>query len=282
MPPSGGSKFKGPRQRPLLPLRAVHVLKPPALPGDTYCSDAAMEDNPMMYGSIPAGGEGTRMQPLGFSKELLLVEGRAVIEHLIERMLLAGIDDIFINTSSDKLDLVTYLSSKSPYSSKCVFMFRERRGLLDAVVQPRQFLRDDDEIYFGLPDTVWYPKNCFSQLAAFEGAVSLGLFDTGSPEKFDSVYIDNRNIVQSIRVKDPLSKTKWTWGIGRIRVGEISKIICHDDVILKKQILMGEALDIYSRHNVVTALRFEGSAYIDIGEPQEYKRVEQFISKYGK
>ena len=36
MPPSGGSKFKGPRQRPLLPLRAVHVLKPPALPGDTY------------------------------------------------------------------------------------------------------------------------------------------------------------------------------------------------------------------------------------------------------
>ena len=33
---SGGSKFKGPRQRPLLPLRVVHFLKPPALPGDTY------------------------------------------------------------------------------------------------------------------------------------------------------------------------------------------------------------------------------------------------------
>ena len=35
-PPSGGYKLKGPRQRPLLPLRAVHILKPPALPGDTY------------------------------------------------------------------------------------------------------------------------------------------------------------------------------------------------------------------------------------------------------
>jgi putative transposase len=33
MPPSGGSKLNGPRQRPLLPLRAVHFLKPPALPG---------------------------------------------------------------------------------------------------------------------------------------------------------------------------------------------------------------------------------------------------------
>jgi hypothetical protein len=41
MPPSGGSKFKGPRQRPLLPLRAVHVLKPPALPGDTYSASQA-------------------------------------------------------------------------------------------------------------------------------------------------------------------------------------------------------------------------------------------------
>ena len=35
-PPTGGAKFKGPRQRPLLPLRAAQDLKPPALPGDTY------------------------------------------------------------------------------------------------------------------------------------------------------------------------------------------------------------------------------------------------------
>jgi REP element-mobilizing transposase RayT len=35
-PPLGGSKLNRPRQRPVLPLRAVHVLKPPALPGDTY------------------------------------------------------------------------------------------------------------------------------------------------------------------------------------------------------------------------------------------------------
>ena len=32
----GGSKFQGPRQGPLPPLRAAPILKPPALPGDTY------------------------------------------------------------------------------------------------------------------------------------------------------------------------------------------------------------------------------------------------------
>ena len=35
-PPLGGSKLNGPRQRPFLPLRAAQILKPPALPGDTY------------------------------------------------------------------------------------------------------------------------------------------------------------------------------------------------------------------------------------------------------
>src|ERR1700739_1389227 len=34
--PLWGCKLKGPRQRPLPPLRAAPILKPPALPGDTY------------------------------------------------------------------------------------------------------------------------------------------------------------------------------------------------------------------------------------------------------
>ncbi len=58
----------------------------------------------MIYGSIPAGGRGTRLQPIGFSKELAYVGGKAIIEHLIERMVIAGIKNIFINTASDKTD----------------------------------------------------------------------------------------------------------------------------------------------------------------------------------
>ena len=56
-----------------------------------------------MWGIIPAAGNGTRIQPLAFSKELLPVgsrfEGgterpRAVSEYLIERMLQGGADKI--------------------------------------------------------------------------------------------------------------------------------------------------------------------------------------------
>jgi dTDP-glucose pyrophosphorylase len=53
-----------------------------------------------MWGIIPAAGNGTRIQPLAFSKELLPVGGRlsgdgnarpkAVSEFLVDRMALAG------------------------------------------------------------------------------------------------------------------------------------------------------------------------------------------------
>jgi UTP-glucose-1-phosphate uridylyltransferase len=57
----------------------------------------------MMWGIVPAAGNGTRIQPLAFSKELLPVGSRvesgverprAVSEYLVERMLRAGADRI--------------------------------------------------------------------------------------------------------------------------------------------------------------------------------------------
>lgn len=172
----------------------------------------------MKYGSIPAGGQGLRLQPIGFSKELVPVAGRAVIEYLIERMVFAGIDKIFINTAEDKADLIRYLSSKSPHAEKLIFLVRPRRGLLDGIVLPEQFLREDDVLYFGLPDTIWYPTNAFAQLDQINANLVLGLFDTGTPERFDSVVIDTKNRIQSIEVKVKKPKTKWTWAIGKMTV----------------------------------------------------------------
>ena len=57
---------------------------------------------------------------------------------------------------------------------------RPRRGLLDGIILPQQFLREDDELYFGLPDTIWYPKDGFAQLDKLKGELVLGLFDTGT------------------------------------------------------------------------------------------------------
>ena len=70
-----------------------------------------------MWGIIPAAGNGTRIQPLAFSKELLPVGSRldggterprAVSEYLIERMLRAGADKICFVISPWKSDILQY------------------------------------------------------------------------------------------------------------------------------------------------------------------------------
>lgn len=223
----------------------------------------------MKYGSIPAGGLGLRLQPIGFSKELAPVGRRAVIEYLIERMLIAGITKIFINTAEDKTDLIRYLSTKSPYASHLIFLVRPRRGLLDGIILPQQFLRPDDELYFGLPDTIWYPKNGFAQLDQLKGELILGLFDTGTPNRFDSVVIDQKNRIQSIEVKVAKPKTKWTWVMGKLSV-RVARL-------LQPNPLFGASLHEYCQTNPGYAIELAGSSCLDIGIPDDYAKAESFV-----
>jgi dTDP-glucose pyrophosphorylase len=234
----------------------------------------------LKFGSIPAGGEGTRMQPLGFSKELLPVDGKAVIEHLIERMVLAGVDKIFVNISSNKSDIVQYISEKSPYADNCIFMVRERKGLLDGVVQPRPFLRGGNRLYFGLPDTIWFPKDGFQRIDADSSDVSLGLFDSGTPEKFDAVYANKDGVVHSIVVKHPEPTTKWTWGIGSMAVDMIDTLLTIAEKIPSENVLMGEVLDRFAKDHRVVSTKIAKSSYIDIGEPKQFRKVEDFVQSY--
>ena len=233
----------------------------------------------MRYGSIPAGGLGTRLQPLGFSKELAPVARRAVIEYLIERLILAGIDKIFINTAEDKLDLIRYLAHKSPYKNNLIFLVRERQGLLDGIVLPEQFLREDDELYFGLPDTLWYPKDGFVQLDTLPGELVLGLFDTGTPKRFDSVVIDKDSKIQSIEVKVPAPKSKWTWAMGKLSVRS-ARLLRQFTSELGDHPLFGQAMHLYCQKHPGFALQLPASHCLDIGTPDDYAKAEAFVKAY--
>src|ERR687885_110545 len=133
-----------------------------------------------MWGIIPAAGQGSRMQPLAFSKELLPVgsraEGdrerpRAVSEYLVERLVLGGATRICFVISPGKSDILEYYGG-SVFSADVFY-----------AVQPRPA---------GLCDAV------------FRAAPLIG--------SGDDVLVDDDGTVVEIQVKDPHPRSTWVWG----------------------------------------------------------------------
>src|SRR4051795_8580810 len=118
-----------------------------------------------MWGIVPAAGQGSRMQPLAFSKELLPVgsrtEGdrerpRAVSEYLMERMVLGGASRICFVISPGKSDILEYYGGMAYSATLCYAVQPEPRGLCDAIFRALPVIDDRSPVMVGLPDTIWF------------------------------------------------------------------------------------------------------------------------------
>jgi glucose-1-phosphate thymidylyltransferase len=172
-----------------------------------------------MWGIIPAAGVGSRIQPLAFSKELLPVgtrmEGglerpRAVSEHLIDRMIMAGVDKICFVIAPGKADIINYYGARIGPASIAYVMQDEPAGLCDAIFRAVPFVRADEPVLVGLPDTVWFPEDGLALLPNDE--LCFLLFPTDHPEYFDAVATDATGRVEEVQVKRKDARSDWIWG----------------------------------------------------------------------
>src|SRR5215217_6698153 len=160
------------------------------------------------WGIVPAAGQGSRMQPLAFSKELLPVgsraEGdrerpRAVSEYLVERLVLGGADKICFVISPGKSDILEYYGG-SVFSAELFYAVQPRpAGLCDAVFRAAPLIGRDDFVLVGLPDTVWYPEDALAHLP--DAPLSFLCFPVQQPQFFDAVVADEGGHVEQIQVK---------------------------------------------------------------------------------
>ncbi|TIP50258.1 MAG: nucleotidyltransferase family protein [Mesorhizobium sp.] len=147
-----------------------------------------------MLGIVPAAGRGSRIQPLGFSKELLPVGSRldgqterpcAVSEYLVRRMVRNGVDRICFIIGSGKSDILEYYAAG--YDNAAAIF----------VAQPS-------------PVGIWFPEDGFCRLA--DDRLSFLMFPVDRPELFDAVVLDATGRVEQIQVKQADVATNWVWG----------------------------------------------------------------------
>ncbi|MBF0394879.1 MAG: nucleotidyltransferase family protein [Alphaproteobacteria bacterium] len=167
---------------------------------------------------VPAAGRGSRIQPLGFSKELLPLGGRgerprAVGEHLLERMILGGADKICFVIAPGKSDILEYFGGAYGPASIAYVVQPRPAGLCDAIFRALPLVAPDEPVLVGLPDTVWFPE---AALADLPDGLSFLLFPVERPELFDAVVLDDRQRVREIQVKTADAASNWVWGAFRM------------------------------------------------------------------
>jgi len=172
-----------------------------------------------MWGIVPAAGQGSRIQPLAFSKELLPVGSRddagrerprAVSEYLVERLVLGGADKICFIIAPGKSDILEYYGGGA-FSARIFYGVQpEPAGLCDALFRALPLIDPDEDVLVGLPDTIWFPADALAHLP--QGPLSFLLFPVARPELFDAVVLDSTGRVREIQVKQPGASTTWIWG----------------------------------------------------------------------
>jgi glucose-1-phosphate thymidylyltransferase len=172
-----------------------------------------------MWGIIPAAGIGSRIQPLAFSKELLPIgsrfEGgierpRAVSEHLIERMIAAGVNKICFVIAPGKSDIINYYGARIGGASIVYVVQQEPNGLCDAIFCALPLIGPEEPVVIGLPDTIWFPEAALAPLP--DDRFSFLLFPVEQPELFDAVVTDGAGHVLEVQVKRAGARSRWVWG----------------------------------------------------------------------
>ncbi len=174
----------------------------------------------MTWGIIPAAGNGMRIQPLAFSKELLPVGSRidgagverprAVSEYLVERMVRGGASKLCFVISPWKSDILQYYGGAVAGVDIAYVIQSQASGLCDAIFCAVPLVHPDEAVLIGLPDTVWFPEDAFGELP--DDRLSLLLFQVQRPELFDAVLMDDDGRVREIQVKSPNAGSNWIWG----------------------------------------------------------------------
>jgi dTDP-glucose pyrophosphorylase len=172
-----------------------------------------------MWGVIPAAGQGTRIQPLAFSKELLPVgvereagreRPRAVSEYLVERLALGGARKVCFVISPHKADILRYYGDRVGETHLAYVIQPRPAGLCDAIFRAAPLIHPDEPVAVGLPDTIWFPADGLARLP--DDRFSFLTFPVDQPQSFDAVLADAQGRVAEIQVKSPKPGSRWIWG----------------------------------------------------------------------
>jgi tRNA (mo5U34)-methyltransferase len=149
--------------------------------------------------------------------------------------------------------------------------------LCDALFRALPFVAQDEQILFGLPDTVWFPENGFTYLE--DGALSFLLFPVEKPQYFDAVVTDVGGLVREIQVKEPDARTNWVWGAFKMPAAtftELHRLWCERD---RSDEYLGTLVNAWLERGGRAYGVHAGERYVDVGTVHGYREAVRLLGE---
>lgn len=170
-------------------------------------------------GLIPAAGMGTRLGPFthAIPKELLPVGEKAVIEHVVEAMHLAGIEEIVVVVSPHKHGISDYLGSGRRFGVNLTYVVQdEPRGLADAVLSGEHVI--DGSFVVVLGDNFFHPKSFLGELILYHisqrADATLGAAEVEDVTRHGIITAEGNRITNIIEKPEPEKASSSLGSIG--------------------------------------------------------------------
>ncbi|MDB3966150.1 glucose-1-phosphate thymidylyltransferase RfbA [Porticoccaceae bacterium] len=168
-----------------------------------------------MKGIVLAGGSGTRLHPvtLGVSKQLLPVYDKPMIYYPISVLMLAGINEILvISTSEDMAGYQRLLGDGAHFGISVQYAVQPSPdGLAQAFIIGEEFIGEGN-VALVLGDNIFYGQHFSENLVAAtnrsQGATIFG-YHVNDPERFGVVEFDREGRVLSIEEKPEVPKSNY-------------------------------------------------------------------------